>query len=194
VNLKWFELKIVKKQKKSLDKAVTELTTFPTSPIEQTSHHAPKKTQDEKVATLVGNVVQAFKDQSVNLEASLKVIEQALVPCTAIQFLEWSMIQKEKFYNDDGLFMSLFRDEMGATPQQIAQLLALRPQLQQQASKSKDQSLIDAFRAFESLLRTKGLQQPDSFNHLRAIFTPQQLAAYFKWVSLYGAVLIKVPV
>jgi hypothetical protein len=128
------------------------------------------------------------------LEAALKLIEQALVPCTAIQFMEWAMVQKDKFYLEDGLFMSLFRDEMGATAQQIAQVLALRPHMQQAATKVKNQSLIDAFRTFESLLRTKGLQQPDSFNQLRAIFTPKQLAAYFKWVSLYGAVLIKVPV
>jgi len=150
--------------------------------------------QHDKVATLVKNVAQALKDQSTNLESALKVIEQALVPCTAIQFLEWSLIQKEKFYSEDGLFMSLFRDEMGATLQQIAQMLALRPQMQQQASKVKNQSLVDTFRVFETLLRTKGLQQPESFNQLRAIFTPKQLAAYFKWVSLYGAVLIKVPV
>jgi len=150
--------------------------------------------QGEEAAILVGNLAKAFQEQASNLESALKVIEQALVPCTAIQFLEWSLIQKEKFYSDDGLFMSLFRDEMGATQQQIAQVLALRPQMQQQASKLKIQSLIDTFRAFESLFRPKGLQQQESFNLLRTIFTPNQLAAYFKWVSLYGAVLIKVPV
>jgi len=185
---------------KNLEKAMNDLTnlTIPLSSSTSSSSTIPSmmetQRQDEEAATLVGNLAKAFQEQTCQLESALKVIEQALVPCTAIQFLEWSLIQKEKFYSDDGLFMTLFRDEMGATPQQIAQVLALRPQIQQQVSKLKNQSLIDAFRVFESLLRTKGIQQPDSFNLLRTIFTPKQLAAYFKWVSLYGAVLIKVPV
>jgi len=148
----------------------------------------------KKVEELVGNVAQAFQDQSVNLESALKVIEQALAPCMAMQFLEWSLLQKEKFYSDDGLFLSLFRDEMGASAQQIAQVLSLRSQVQQQTFKPKDQALVDAFRNFEALLKSKGLQHPDAFNHLRTIFSPKQLVAYFKWVSQYGAVLIKVPV
>eukprot|EP00456_Euglypha_rotunda_P091896 TRINITY_DN966_c0_g1_i23.p1 TRINITY_DN966_c0_g1~~TRINITY_DN966_c0_g1_i23.p1 ORF type:complete len:166 (-),score=42.06 TRINITY_DN966_c0_g1_i23:77-574(-) len=99
------------------------------------------------------------------------------------------------FYQEEnGLFMSLFRDEMKATPTQIAQLLKLRTQMQQQSIKMKDQVLVDAFHAFEKVLLQRGrLQQPDVFEQLRMIFTPRQLATYFRYVSQYGSVLIKVP-
>lgn len=182
--------------KQSIDKAVTELTSVSLRSSSFSSSPSKKlKINDEKkVEQLVGNVAQAFQDQSVNLQTAMQVIEQALAPCMAMQFLEWSLIQKEKFYSEDGLFLNLFRDEMGASPQQIEQVLSLRSQMQQQTFQPKDQALVDAFRTFEALIKSKGLQHPDAFNHLRAIFTPKQLVAYFKWVSQYGAVLLKVPV
>eukprot|EP00456_Euglypha_rotunda_P091899 TRINITY_DN966_c0_g1_i8.p1 TRINITY_DN966_c0_g1~~TRINITY_DN966_c0_g1_i8.p1 ORF type:complete len:418 (+),score=84.19 TRINITY_DN966_c0_g1_i8:2-1255(+) len=56
---------------------------------------------DSQVAQLIGGVSESFKQLTGSLESSLKQIGETLVPCTVMQFLEWTLMQREKFYQEE---------------------------------------------------------------------------------------------
>jgi len=145
---------------------------------------SPSDQSDEKVQQSVMEMSQSLQSQAMTLEVQMRCLEKNLLPCTPLRFLDWVLTQRESFYEDEsGLFLSLFRDEMKATPQQLQQVLDLKKVISERgADKIKDQVVLSAFRAFDQLIRAKGsLIQSDYFERLRKIFTPQQLSVYFKW-------------
>jgi len=157
----------------------------------------PIHQSEDKLHQLVIDVSEAFKAQATTAEAHVRCIENNIMPCTPLRFLDWVLTQRDAFYEDEsGLFYSLFRDEMKATPEQLQQVLELKKiMIERGADKVKDQVLVSAFRAFDQLLRVKGsLSQPEYFERLRSIFTPKQLAIYFKWVQKFGPICVKIHV
>jgi len=158
---------------------------------------SPSDQSDEKVQQSVMEMSQSLQSQAMTLEVQMRCLEKNLLPCTPLRFLDWVLTQRESFYEDEsGLFFSLFRDEMKATPQQLQQVLDLKKVISERgADKIKDQVVLSAFRAFDQLIRAKGsLIQSDYFERLRKIFTPQQLSVYFKWVQKFGPICVKIHV
>jgi len=146
----------------------------------------------------IGAVAQAFEAQAAIVETCMKTLEKSLGACLPMSFLEWVLDKGDKFYEDtSGLFLSLFRDEMGSSPQQMAQVLELRNYKRKQNNDpARDkQPLVDSFRQLEHFLKQKGgLHHADMFDKFRAIFTPRQLALYFKWVAKWGPICLKINV
>eukprot|EP00456_Euglypha_rotunda_P010315 TRINITY_DN12570_c0_g1_i7.p1 TRINITY_DN12570_c0_g1~~TRINITY_DN12570_c0_g1_i7.p1 ORF type:complete len:365 (-),score=13.33 TRINITY_DN12570_c0_g1_i7:65-1009(-) len=152
---------------------------------------------DSSIEQPISEVSLAHKRQINSMETSIRSLEQSLTPCLGLQFLEWALTsERDQFYEEkDGLFLSLFRDQLGASQKQIELLLTLRREMQKEESRKKDQALLESFRALKSNFLVRGvLKQQEIFDRLRSIFTPSQLAAYFQYVKQYGHVLIKVPV
>jgi len=146
----------------------------------------------------ISAIARAIESQAATVERCMRVIEKSITPCLPMTFLQWAFDRNEKFYeNESGLFFSLFRDEMGATPQQMAQLTELRQQIKKQNNeKAKEQHVVlEAFKQLEQYIKQKaGSQQVEMFEKFRAIFTPRQLALYFKWVAKFGSICIKINV
>jgi len=154
--------------------------------------------KDVKITQLVSDLGASIKTQVTTLKTCMRSLEKDLQPCLPLQFLDWALTQRHaQFYEDGtGLFLSLFRDEMGASSEQLKQVLELKNQKQKDKNdKVKDAALLEAFRNLEKLLRDVGrLNQAETFERLREIFTPKQIAVYCKWVQQYGSVCVKINV
>lgn len=179
--------KLVPESEKSTEKAIEDLLAqVKTNPHTDVSLEQP-----------LSEVSLAHKRQINSMENNMRSLEQALTPCLALQFLEWALTsERDQFYEEkDGLFLSLFRDQLGASQKQIELLLGLRREMQKDESKKKDQALLDSFRALKSNFFARGvLRQQDIFDRLRSILSPSQFTAYLQYVKQYGHVLIKVPI
>jgi len=151
---------------------------------------------DNRAATLIHEVGQAFQSQASAIDVYLKSLEKYVTPCLPIQFLDWVFSKGDKFYEDEnGLFLSLFRDEMGATPEQIMKLMEIKDKNRDRTSsdKGKEQVLTESFRLLERLVRQRGsAAHAETFQKLRTIFTPAQLVTYFRWVAKFGPVCVKI--
>lgn len=156
---------------------------------------------DIQLEQMVAELSQAFKIQGAASELYLRGLESAVAPALSMKFLDWSLSQKQKFYQDEsGLFVSLFRDVMGASPEQLRLLLEFKDQYQaqqhifatSQQTTSQD-PMMDAFIKFETLFKQRGLlNQVECYGRFKEIFAPRQMAAYFKWVDQFGAICIKI--
>jgi len=100
--------------------------------------------EDGKLEQMVDNLSHAFKIQTAAVEVYLRGIEKILSPCLPLQFLNWVLLQRPKFYEDStGLFHSLFRDEMGASSEQIKSLLEFKTIFQLSSSSQQGGIEID---------------------------------------------------
>lgn len=114
---------------------------------------------------------------------------QTSMQSLCLRFIQWIMNQNDKFYEDPcGLWYSLFSQEVGASPAQLAQLLELRKEMTQKQLISGPDMVSQAFDALRKAM-------DDSSRMMGAfaqIFSPAQLVLFFQWVERFGPVCIKI--
>lgn len=148
----------------------------------------------------VSKLIQSFNHRSHKAKATLNILKETLKPSLPLQFLEWVLNQRDAFYEDqDGLFVSLFKDELKATPAQIKKILAMRPSAK---AKEDDQSSVSSGKATGDTLPQlwKRLEmdpvwdQGERFDRFCAFLQPSQVISYIEWVKRFGQVCIKIKV
>jgi len=116
-------------------------------------------------------------------------LQASMQSSVCLRFVQWIMNQNDKFYEDPcGLWYSLFSQEVGASPTQLAQLLELRKEFAQKPPITTPDMVSQAFDALRKAM-------DDSSRMLGAfaqLFSPAQLALFFQWVERFGPVCIKI--
>jgi len=144
-----------------------------------------------KLDHLVSEMMLSIKKENASIDLHLQSLQQSLVPNMAVQFLEWTLTRGEPFYSETTQFGHLFSETMQSAPQQIQSLLQLRKDFKEDL-KLKDAKVSEAFEIVKKVFAIRA-QQTETFEKLRSIFTPQQLATYMQYVKQFGHVLVKVP-
>eukprot|EP01083_Nonionella_stella_P106225 306214_1 len=117
----------------------------------------------------------------LNNEKSARVANPA--PTTTVPlpllFLQWAMSQPAQFYaQTDGLWSGLF-NQIGYSPNQMADLMKMRIQMREQKTMheqlvARAHSLQEATKEFQELISK-------NFRAIRGVFTERQLANFFVW-------------
>lgn len=151
-------------------------------------------TKPSSMADHVAKLSSAFKMRAEVAKASLQCLEESLAPSLPLQFLDWIMSQRDSFYEDsEGLFLSLFRDELKATSSQLKKLLEMRSTLSPEKP-SPIPARSSVTHLLELLKNDKSMQQAQRFDEFCSIWKPLQVVEYIRWVQKFGQVCIKIKV
>jgi len=137
----------------------------------------------------LGAFYTAFIDKIRQDMTQIDQLQASMQSSLCLRFVQWIMNQNDKFYEDScGLWYSLFSQEVGASPTQLAQLLELRKEFAQKLSMPGPDMVAQAFDALRKAM-------DDSSRMMGAfaqIFSPAQLVLFFQWVERFGPVCIKI--
>jgi len=137
----------------------------------------------------LGAFYTAFIDKIRQDMTQIDQLQASMQSSLCLRFVQWIMNQNDKFYEDScGLWYSLFSQEVGASPTQLAQLLELRKEFAQKLSIPGPDMVAQAFDALRKAM-------DDSSRMMGAfaqIFSPAQLVLFFQWVERFGPVCIKI--
>lgn len=140
---------------------------------------------------VVEDLLGALKQQLTTLESSTSQCS-TFTPLQT-RFLKWALTQKKQFYeSQDGLWTSLFQQELKCSASQVEQLFNVRDNVQ--AVDSNMSRLQDVLEMLKTLLDA----QRDAGNvHLESmtdILSKTQLETLFEWINRFGQVCIKINV
>jgi len=145
---------------------------------------------DATLCAYVENLVAKVQEDQLRLSQ----LQASVLPCLAVQFVQWVLSRNDKFYMDPGsLWFSLFVQEVGASPDQLDQLLLLRKAFLEQPPTTLPGGAESVPLAFDVLRRSLD-DATRLFGSFLQVFNSPQLLAFLQWVERFGAVCIKINV
>lgn len=159
----------------------------------KTSSNGLSNIEETKMAHLIDDVVNVVKRREISARMHLSALDETLEPCMALRFMQWAMCQSDKFFTDNnGLWSTLMQHELKVTPEQMSEILGLRPTLKQQQQTWTE--VENTHRLFNTLLRQHLSNTSAHMIRLRSILTIEQMARYIAWVEQYGPICVKINV
>jgi len=145
---------------------------------------APKK-------NVVEDLLGALKQHLTTLEPTPS--QSTTFTPLQTRFLKWVLTQKKQFYeSQDGLWTSLFQQELNCSAPQIEQLLDVRDNVQAvEGNMSRLQDVLEMLKTLLDAQRDAGNVHLES---LTEILTKTQLETLFEWINRFGQVCIKINV
>jgi len=134
---------------------------------------------DTDASRLVQAVTTALKKRTIAAQHQTDCLKKATNTPLLLRFVQWLLTQSEKFYSDQGgLWRVLLVDQMGATAEQIEQLLGLRaiaqrPEPELDISMAKHISAVGSYTA----------ESHEMLHSLLGVLTPQQAIRLFGSLS-----------
>lgn len=133
----------------------------------------------------------AFLDKVQSQIFQADDIVKSLQPALPVQFMQWVLSQKDSFYEDEnGLWSSLFGQEVKADVEQIKRLKALRAEIN--LSRSSTCELEAAAANLKTLLGHQTSQSAKMLDGFMSILSPPQMASLLQWVQRFGSVCVKI--
>lgn len=144
----------------------------------------------------VSKLIQGYGSQTEKSKATLDLLKEMLEPSVPLQFLDWVLNQKDAFYADEeGLFLSLFREELKVTQLQLKKILGMRPTVEKEDPSSALATEKDTLTQLLKRLEQHSVWDQDKrFERFCSILKPSQVISYVEWVQKFGQVCIKIKV
>lgn len=147
------------------------------------------------VQTAVQDFVDAYKSKSACNGLQMAGFEKSFSSCVATNFVRWVLNQGDRFYNVEnpsGLWSSLFKSDLGCSPEQLQKFLDLRTNIQ---GKLREWSEVEtAFRKLSPLMRSYFNESAATLESFVSLMTPAQSVQFFQWVDKFGEVCVKINV
>jgi len=138
---------------------------------------------------LIQGFYSAYRNKVAENSSHLDALRQCGQPCLPVQFLQWVLSQNDKFYEDpNGLWASLFAQEVGASAEQLNSLRSLR----RDPAAPTLTHVQAAANHLDVLLRGHMAESTSTVEKMMGILSPKQLRAFFQWVDRFGPVCVKI--
>lgn len=107
-----------------------------------------------------------------------------------LTFLQWMFSQPEEAYSDpEGLWLSLFGQELGCSPFQMSHLEASRNRMKAMIANTAE--FEECLNTLKTLVHAKTADDWSRMQDLTTLFTPKQMSALSTWIQRFGSACMK---